>query len=190
MIYLPYLIITLVFGVAICYAFNWLVAFFANEEGYLPKWLNWFQTFDSSLDQPEEWVAKNWPWLVYRAWDTPLEHSIIRYVRRVFWLYRNSGYTFALDVVGYDLRSVNDLLQYGNPAVNNNSPGVAGWYFSYDSTRSIFTRGWCLYTALRYTNTSSRCFQVYLGWKLKGAGTGPKRQMLAMRINPFMGFNN
>src|SRR5574341_1027779 len=29
---------------------NWWAALFANKEGWLPKWLTWFQTFDNSLD--------------------------------------------------------------------------------------------------------------------------------------------
>ena len=33
---------------------------FANSDGWLPKWLWWFQTPDNSLDGDQGWITEHW----------------------------------------------------------------------------------------------------------------------------------
>ena len=47
--YLFYSVLALL-STVICYLTNWVVVFFANEEGELPSWCSWWQTWDDSLD--------------------------------------------------------------------------------------------------------------------------------------------
>lgn len=67
----------------------WILApilpLFASDDGWLPKYLWWFQTPDNSIDGDN-------------AFNTPSKHPYItkmpRYWRRVFWLIRNPSYGF------------------------------------------------------------------------------------------------
>ncbi|MBN4667885.1 hypothetical protein HUS70_13870 [Pandoraea nosoerga] len=62
---------------------NWWAVLLADDDGNLPSWLRWFQTFDASIDAgwrdgyfPTEWG------------ETPR----MRYLARVLWLLRNPAY--------------------------------------------------------------------------------------------------
>lgn len=62
---------------------NWWAVLLADDNGYLPHWLRWFQTFDASIDAG--WKDGYFP----AVWgDSP--H--MRYVARVLWLLRNPAY--------------------------------------------------------------------------------------------------
>ncbi|RRW94284.1 DUF7338 family protein [Pandoraea apista] len=70
---------------------NWWAVLLADEDGNLPRWLSWFQTFDASIDAgwkdgyfPYEWGASP-------SW---------RYVARVRWLLRNPGYGIDYSLFG------------------------------------------------------------------------------------------
>lgn len=83
---------------------NWIVAACADEEGNLPRFLSWFQTFDATLDEGmharrrevqanlggQDWADFNpYPW----TWFD-------RYKNRALWLFRNSAYGFDYYVFG------------------------------------------------------------------------------------------
>src|SRR5574341_756085 len=65
---------------------NWWAALFANKEGWLPKWLTWFQTFDNSLDAGVD--------------SGFFKRSSNVWWNRTRWLYRNSTDGFAYYVLG------------------------------------------------------------------------------------------
>jgi hypothetical protein len=182
--YLPYFLANLLFDFT-CVILNPIVAFFVDEEGNVPDCMKWFTTFDQKLVFSEEWIAEKWP-LLYKL---PKDSWIRLYLCRATWLYRNMGYTFALDVCGYEADPAN-LVKFGNEnacdAKRGDQPAVSGWFFCYDKSKSIWTRGWCLYTAIQYRD-SGHCFRSYFGWKLQGL-TQKERKMLAMNINPLMRF--
>lgn len=75
---------------------NWWAPIFASEDGWLPRWLYWFQTPDADLDRGfrdgnGDSIENSFVhWLYFK----------FRYVRRVFWLYRNSAYGFSYYVIG------------------------------------------------------------------------------------------
>jgi len=64
---------------------NWWAALFADDDGWLPNWLKWAQTFDASLDTgwKDKWPKSNSLW-----WD------------RTKWLYRNSAYGWSYYILG------------------------------------------------------------------------------------------
>jgi hypothetical protein len=178
MLYPALIILNLCFSI-LAYILNPIVVLFADDRGNLPKWLSWFQTQDSSLDQTPEFIAENWPWLVGTS-------RIKKYLQRLTWLYRNTAYGFAYWVCG-TIIDYDHVAIHGNPKCSN-TDGVSGWRFLYDKTDMILLRPWSLYTAFQY-GSSSYCFQIYVGWKISPTIiTGERREMLAMRINPFMHF--
>ena len=66
-----------------------ILPFFVQEDGYLPRWLWWFQTPDNPCDGDaghwERHPGMDW-------WST--------YKRRVAWCWRNVCYGFDIDVLG------------------------------------------------------------------------------------------
>ncbi len=64
---------------------NWWAPLFADDQGNLPPWLKWFQTFDASLDAgwQDGYLDPSWG-------ETPFK----RYLARVYWLYRNPAQGF------------------------------------------------------------------------------------------------
>lgn len=66
-------------------AVNWWAPLWADDQANLPRWIKWFQPFDSSLD--EGWKGG----YLDPSWGaTPFK----RYLARVYWLYRNPSYGF------------------------------------------------------------------------------------------------
>jgi hypothetical protein len=166
----------------ICYVFNPLVVLFADDDGNLPRWLYWFQTHDSSLDQPEEWVAKHWnKWFLYRENDKL--YCLKRYLRRVKWLYRNTGYAFRYNILGYDVNKNDWIIVHDDENISDVA-GVTGWHFSYDALKPLWKRGWCFYLVRGY---GRYCIRAYFGWKFYHK-RNDKRIMLAMHFNPIMRF--
>ncbi|VVD98366.1 hypothetical protein PCO31110_02008 [Pandoraea communis] len=62
---------------------NWWAVLLADDDGNLPRWLRWFQTFDASIDAG--WKDGYFP----AAWGKPPH---MRYVARMLWLLRNPAY--------------------------------------------------------------------------------------------------
>ena len=74
-----------------------IVVLFANEAGWLPKWLWWFQTPDNPMDGDLGYYREHAPFtgIGHTGWK--------RYVNRVVWLWRNSLYGFEISVLGKTL---------------------------------------------------------------------------------------
>ena len=160
----------------LCYILNPLVVLFADKDGNLPVYLKYFGTHDNTLDGDEGWRSKL-PWLDWQ------NNKLHRYVKRVLWLYRNTGYGFSYYVSGYDL-DASTVVVSGDPTIRNRPyPAQSGWCFAYDKSKPILWRGWMLYVVYGY---GSRCVRLYLGWKFMGFTSG--RKMLAFHFNPFMGY--
>ncbi len=70
---------------------NWWAPLFADAQGNLPRWLKWFQPFDSTLN--EAWQGG----YLDATWGaSPFK----RYLARVYWLYRNPVYSFNYRLFG------------------------------------------------------------------------------------------
>lgn len=78
--------IDLVVDLAAKFLMCWWLPLFANKDGWLPRWLFWFQTFDASLDWG--WQGGTFPPSLSQHWD------------RTKWLFRNSAYGFSYFVMG------------------------------------------------------------------------------------------
>jgi hypothetical protein len=65
---------------------NWWAALFADETGWLPRWLTWAQTFDNSLDAGVQ------SGFFHKSSNT--------WWNRTRWLYRNPGCGFSYWVLG------------------------------------------------------------------------------------------
>jgi hypothetical protein len=133
-----------------------IVALFANREGYLPRLLWWFQTPDNPLDGDGGWISEHW------QWRKRLPAPLARYVGRVGWLWRNSMYGFAIDVLGAKTLGTDKLLVVGDLLTSNRPihSGTVRRYLVRDG-RIIY---WQLYYVRRWSAT--RCIRINLGWKL------------------------
>lgn len=85
-----------------------VVVLFANDAGFLPTWLSWFQTPGDSLDHDYGDKRFPGPQTGWRRWFS-----------RVAWLYRNSMYGFAINVLGAKTRGTDTLVTYGERATSN-----------------------------------------------------------------------
>ena len=177
MIYLKWLIMVPVMLVVTVLTFPmaFVLPFFAqyregplnngNDYGwgwYLPKWLNWFQTPDNSLDGDNGWKTEHW------QWRYKLPTALCTYVGRVGWLWRNPGY--GVGVVYFDSAVPVVATYEGNPAVND-SPGVEGWCL-------VHAGGLFQFVWVKRISTG-KCAYFNLGWNIKGLINDPRNRYTA-----------
>jgi hypothetical protein len=91
---------------------------FASTDGWLPRWLWWFQTTDFSLEGDGGWINQ------HMQWRYKLPRWLSRYVGRVGWLWRNNMHGLAAGM-GFRAHADATLEVKGDPRVSN---GRAGWY--------------------------------------------------------------
>ena len=132
-----------------------VVVLFASDDGWLPSWLSWFQTPDNSLDgdrgHKERWGTST------EAWPT--------YVRRVAWLWRNCGYGFNINVLGFKHKEGDVKEVIGDPTVGDKS-GVSGmcrWKVFRDGKLVCFQ----VYLVRHYQIFGHwKCVRIGAGWKI------------------------
>lgn len=146
---------------------NWWAPLFADEDGYLPKWLYWFQTFDAPLDA--SWKDGYLP----ASWGNT---RFKRYWARVYWMYRNPCYGIDYFLLGLpfdrDWKIIRATIEpnYTNfLAVGN---GFNFCYFGKFGTIKIGWKAWNYYDQ----NTG--------GWKETNWGS-ESRVPLCLTFNPF-----
>ncbi len=158
-----------------------VVTLFADEAGWLPRWLSWFQTPDNSLDGDAGWKNEH-------RWfrDSPkVDRSWRRWVNRFRWLWRNSMHGFERSVLGFTPAEGFSYLVRGEERVGNRplwnglvlraaiNPGVRAAFQFY------FVRAW----------SPKFCLRVNLGWKLWQSPAAGRPCQHVMSINPFMGWD-
>jgi hypothetical protein len=126
-----------------------ILPFFAKD-GWLPKWLNWFQTPDNSLYGDDGWKTEHW------MWRYKLPTFLATYVGIVGWLWRNPAYGFGC-VYMTGIPIVATFL--GNEKVND-SPLFEGRIIVY--SQNLFQFVWCKKI------TSTKCLYFVFGWNIKG----------------------
>lgn len=156
-----------------------VIALFVGADGWLPKWLSWFQTPDNPVDGDTGWRTEHWLWR-YRL---PIPLSI--YVGRVGWLWRNPVYGFAINVLGARTVRTDILVLRGKEKVGNR-PLREGWQY-----RKLYRRGKLIYWQFYYVKKWSDrfCIRINLGWKLWSFSD--KESVLCQHVfspNPFMGY--
>jgi hypothetical protein len=148
-----------------------LIVLFANkDDGYLPRWLCWFQTFDAPVDQgwignyftnatPNNWWERVWS---YSGQGTPSGFN--RWLLRIRWLWRNPAYGFDLWPLGmnYDPSDwVITILEVTNGQLMRFAAQTKdGKHFSYcDHTNRKF--GWKLWWALDTTKWTLQSIEEF-----------------------------
>jgi hypothetical protein len=106
----------------------------------LPKWLNWFNTPDNTLNGDQTFQGKNPP----------------SYWSKVKWLWRNPAYSFALRYI----QAPYTTSVAGDPSIKDNDNAKAGWCLVYANGLFQFT----LVAPIGF----SRCIYVNLGWNIRG----------------------
>lgn len=184
----------------ICYATNMVACIFANEEGELPSFLSYWQTWDDSTDA--EYYMHN---AVPRCIDydysahyvceegtTPKlavvnrtrlfsraipgakwtrKQRLQRYACRVLWLMRNCAYGFCFWAFGQNVRG-SDMVW-----LKNNAETKIG----YDGSRSKWLAPFIIKSDARI-NKYFR-WKVFLGWKIAADSSNvPTRAMFAYRL--------
>ena len=132
-----------------------ILPLFANEEGWLPKWLWWFQTPFDSLDGD------------HHSWERhPGTGKWQTYWRRVCWLWRNAAYGFDMRVCGIKVNPDSDnIMHEGNPDIGDNT-GISGLckWFAYRKGELI---AWQWYFCKHYTIFGfKKCVRIGFGWKI------------------------
>ena len=141
-----------------------VISLFVDKDGWLPKWLWWFQTPDTAIGKSEWFLANAAP---YKApstwWET--------YANRMAWLFRNPAYGFDLGVLAYNTkdgdvlkvrgtRTMDGVVVENDPKIINGDVRHAGWFYA--------TKGsaWQLYVVHHWNE--NHCTKLNLGWKLWG----------------------
>ena len=167
----------------VAYLVTPLLPLFVGEDGTLPPYLKWFETwdarhlfFDGTGEIQSDWLQIHWLFL------KPIESIpwLHLYLCRVLWLYRNCGYGFAYYVCGKEYIQ-EDVIS----TIKTNEDGllkIEMW------VGDLFRRSGFIPYSIFNNNLG---FDYYLGWKLQAADdcpTGkPIKAMIAMRINPLKG---
>ena len=138
-------------------------------EHKVPKWAEY--DFDRHYKYYDEWQAEKITGH-HHGFVVPLDthfsmwERLQRYVCRLCWLYRNTGYGFSYYVTGVDVNEADIVKKVDEPG-----------YIYY-----VTDYAWCL----KYDRHSFSDYhwEIFLGWKCQNVH-GTERCMLAFRINPF-----
>lgn len=143
-------------------------------DGWLPSWLSWFQTSDSSLDGEDPNFQEKVSWCK------------IRYLRQVLWLWRNPAYGMDdAPFMRFVVTAGSKHAMVGRPDVSN-LPLRPGWVF-HTYTKDGKIEAFQLYFVWDYVLFGHRCVRINLGWKMWNAfnAVGSVKSFVAS-INPWM----
>ena len=144
------------------------VALFANDAGWLPKYLYYFQTQDNPIDGDEGFKTLYAPYI-------PVKNKYQRWRNRTAWLWRNKLYYFSYKVLSVRYNTLKDtfiLINSGNDGVGNGVVGVSGSGKSGLSVAKLYKNGKMIafkyYYIRQYKRYPDKCIRILLGWKLPG----------------------
>ena len=88
--YFRYALLVILMGLfsIISYPASFIVVLFCNKDGWLPKWLTWFQTQDNSCDAGWKIQGNFGTYLI----DGTVPTGLTLYWYRALWLIRNNAY--------------------------------------------------------------------------------------------------
>lgn len=136
-----------------------ILPLFANDKGYLPNWLWWFQTPDNPLDGDADYARSHAP---YKA-EGPRKFYQI-YINRVIWLYRNPSYGFDWTVLAFKPQPLGTrlVLNRGKKPIGGDLKST-GWYYIKVANPDGKT-AWQLFIVHHWNKTHGA--KINLGWKL------------------------
>lgn len=146
---LPVSILVTVLGIVLCP----ILPLFAKD-GWLPKWLFWFQTPDNSLYGDDGWKYEHW------QWRYKLPELIATYIGEFGWLLRNPGQGFGVHyLVGDPI-----IATFTDNKDVNDSPGVEG-------TCTVHCQGLFQWVWVKRIS-ETKCIYCNFGWNVKGCIDG------------------
>lgn len=159
------------FMCGLCWVLSPILPLFAIGKGRLPKYLSWFQTPDAPLDGDsgfeKVFPPEKWP----------------KYLRRVFWLWRNPAYGFAWSVLSYQPKGP-EYNWYGSIKLCEEVTGDGfGWYF-------LLLPSGVFQFSFRKPFLFGKQLRFRFGWKLVGLathGNWETRKKYVFTFNPFDG---
>ena len=122
----------------------------------LPKWLTWFQTDDHDCDGDRgSWERHpGFDW-----WST--------YKRRTAWFFRNTGYTFCINVLGIKVTPEDTLIVEGNPdASDTNDISGYCWRQVLRDDKVIAFQWYFIHWYEMFGYRA--CVRIGIGWKIWG----------------------
>jgi len=123
-------------------AYGWVDNGAKEEFGpRLPTWLNWFQTWDNSLDGDASFQALNYP----------------SYWSKVKWLVRNPLPTFALRTLSNPYYTI----VKGDKTIKDNDNAKEGWCI-------VQANGLFQFVFVRRIGSTSRAIYINVGWNIRG----------------------
>ena len=129
-----------------------ILPLFASKEGWLPRWLWWFQTPDEPLDGDNGFKTEH-------AWFKGEQTGLKQYWNRCHWLWRNPAYGWDWIVLAYKPELTDELTIKGTRGIGGHLT-ENGWYFA----RKGYA--WQLYVTHHWNDT--HCTKLNFGWKLWG----------------------
>lgn len=151
--------------------------FFVQEDGYLPRWLWWFQAPDNPLDGDKGHLER-WPGA--SAWAT--------YRRRVAWLLRNVAYGFDISVLGQKTMPGDWLDMDGQEGVSDQPRGKPGYWFK-RVYRGEKLACWHFYCIRQWSFWPTKYLRISMGWKLFSFDPAAEEShQLTCYCNPFKTF--
>lgn len=129
---------------------------FADEEGYLPDWLWWFQTPFDTLDGDNGSLERH-----------PGTGKLQTYWRRVCWLWRNAAYCFDMRVCGIKVKPDTDqIVCEGNPDIGDKKgkSGKCKWYAYRDS--ELIAWQWYYIKHYKFFGKWPKYVRIGFGWKI------------------------
>lgn len=142
-----------------------ILPLFVGADGYLPRWLWWFQTPDNPA------------WGDWQFQHEQMAWTQSRYLWTVFWLWRNPAYGFDFEVLGAQVPRGFAYSCRGDERVGN-APLHEGM-----AIRRM-NQYWQLYYVKAWSPT--KCLRINLGWKLWGELKAGQVRPLVISINPWM----
>lgn len=159
LVYLPLHFLMMV----VCWILSPLLPLFVNEEGYLPRYLSWFQTDDNPM-----------------TGEGQFDH-LPRYWQIVRWAMRNPAYGFAWNVLAANIPEDEIFKVYGDIYAKEN-PFKSGWTF-------IITKEGYFCFRLFLPTFKGKCLKARYGWKLRGRAINypshTTRCKYVITFNPF-----
>jgi hypothetical protein len=156
-----------------------IVPFYSDKSGHLPKGFRWMETYDNPIDGDKGHIER---------WSKIRKIPVIgKYLQRVAWLWRNKAYNFAYYKLGRDATS--KFHYRGNPDIESGSsdPKHHGWLWMWND------EAWGLFAVIPWLKVGKITFyvRIYCGWKLKSElSRDIDRAMLAFHINPIRFYKN
>lgn len=141
----------------------------ASNDGWLPRWLWWFQTPDNSLDGDGGWQRE------HAQWRYELPDPLRTYVGRVGWLLRNPAYGF--EWAGPLCARIDPTAAVrfiGDPWIQNRPNGKSGFCLTVIDNPDG-PSFWHLYWVKAISD--GYCLNINLGWKLKTYAEDPSRRL-------------